>query len=90
MLLKKEGIAFLIISEEIVILPNFKRVLGEKEKVHYQLTTTTFQIKVFRKKEHKVLLDQIPTSKTSGRPLHDTQAIARAYAITHANQEKGG
>ena len=41
---------FLIISGEIVILPNFKWVLAEKEKVHYQLTTTTFQIKVFRKK----------------------------------------
>ena len=24
------------------------------------------------------------------RPWHDTQAIACAHAITHANQEKGG
>ena len=26
----------------------------------------------------------------SCRPWHDTRAIARADAVTHANQEKGG
>ena len=55
--------AFLIISGEIAILPNFKWVLGKKEGAHYQLTITTLQIKIFRKKEHKVLLDQILTAK---------------------------
>ena len=33
-----------------MILPNFKWVLGEKERVHYQLTTAIFQIKVFKLK----------------------------------------
>ena len=47
----------------LVILPNLSGVLGEKESAHYQFRTTIYQIKVFRIKEDKVLLGQIPTTK---------------------------
>ena len=55
---------FLIISGEILILPNFKWVLGEEEESsllaqdHY-LPDSSF----FKKIQRKVLLDQIPATK---------------------------
>ena len=35
------------LMENFIFFVQYKWVLGKKERVHYQLTTTTFQIKVF-------------------------------------------
>ena len=59
---------FLVISGEILVLPNFKWVLGEKEESSLPAQNYYLPDRGFLKKmQHKVLLDQIPATKIEVR-----------------------